>query len=93
MSLTVSSYLFYPETARRSLEEIDLIFAKGYVENISYVKAGKELPYLNVEEWEQLAAQYGLTDPAKGKVNGQHSSEKSSHEHLESAGQRGLSPV
>ncbi|KAF1965321.1 monosaccharide transporter 1 [Bimuria novae-zelandiae CBS 107.79] len=39
-------YFFYPETAGRSLEEIDLIFAKGYVEKMSYVKASHELPRL-----------------------------------------------
>lgn len=55
-------YFFYPETARRSLEEIDLIFAKGHVENISYVKAAKELPQLQPEEIEQYARQYGLVD-------------------------------
>ncbi|KAK2754743.1 hypothetical protein FQN54_006876 [Arachnomyces sp. PD_36] len=54
-------YLFYPETARRSLEEIDIIFAKGYTENISYVTAAKQLPYLNDEEVEQMAIQYGFT--------------------------------
>ncbi|KAJ5639501.1 uncharacterized protein N7484_007363 [Penicillium longicatenatum] len=32
-------YFFYPETAGRSLEEADIIFAKGYRDNISYVKA------------------------------------------------------
>lgn len=53
-------YFFYPETARRSLEEIDIIFAKGYVENISYVKAAKELPYLTPEEVEQEALRLGL---------------------------------
>ena len=45
-----SSTTFYPETAGRSLEEIDLIFAKGYVEKISYVRAAKELPKMNEEE-------------------------------------------
>jgi sugar porter (SP) family MFS transporter len=55
-------YFFYPETARRSLEEIDLIFAKGYVEKMSYVKAAKELPQLQPEEIEQYARQYGLVD-------------------------------
>jgi sugar porter (SP) family MFS transporter len=47
-------YLFYPETRRRSLEEIDLIFAKGYLENISYVKASLEMPYLNDREVEAM---------------------------------------
>ncbi|KAK4034963.1 sugar transporter STL1 [Parachaetomium inaequale] len=53
-------YFFYPETARRSLEEIDIIFAKGHVENISYVKAAKELPQLQPTEIQQYAKQYGL---------------------------------
>ncbi|CAG8174199.1 hypothetical protein PENNAL_c0002G06046 [Penicillium nalgiovense] len=52
--------LFYPETAGRSLEEIDLIFAKGYCENMSYVKAAKELPKLTDEEIEAKAAEYGF---------------------------------
>jgi hypothetical protein len=51
-------WFFYPETANRSLEEIDLIFAKGYVENISYVKAAKELPKLTDDEIEAKAAEY-----------------------------------
>ncbi|THC99814.1 hypothetical protein EYZ11_000744 [Aspergillus tanneri] len=53
-------WLFYPETAGRSLEEIDLIFAKGYVENISYVRAARELPKLSDEEIESKAAEYGI---------------------------------
>ncbi|OQD75780.1 hypothetical protein PENDEC_c006G06917 [Penicillium decumbens] len=53
-------YFFYPETAGRSLEEIDLIFAKGYVENMSYVKASHELPRLSDEEIEQYAIHYGF---------------------------------
>ncbi|KAK3897240.1 sugar transporter STL1 [Staphylotrichum tortipilum] len=55
-------YLYYPETARRSLEEIDIIFAKGFVENMSYVKAAKELPQLQPTEIEQYARQYGLLE-------------------------------
>ncbi|TVY65741.1 Sugar transporter STL1 [Lachnellula suecica] len=55
-------YLFYPETRRRSLEEIDLIFAKGYLENISYVKASFEMPYLNDREVEAMAREYGFAD-------------------------------
>ncbi|KAI0405758.1 general substrate transporter [Xylaria palmicola] len=57
-------YFFYPETARRSLEEIDIIFAKGNVEKMSYVKAAKELPLLTDEEVEQEALRYGLIDTA-----------------------------
>lgn len=57
-------YFFYPETARRSLEEIDIIFAKGHVEKMSYIKAAKELPLLSDEEVEQEALRYGLIDTA-----------------------------
>lgn len=57
-------YFFYPETARRSLEEIDIIFAKGHAEGISYVKAAKELPTLDPTEIEQYAVRYGLVDAA-----------------------------
>ncbi|KAJ5771121.1 uncharacterized protein N7511_003172 [Penicillium nucicola] len=52
--------LFYPETAGRSLEEIDIIFAKGFCENMSYVKAAKELPKLTDEEIEAKAIEYGF---------------------------------
>jgi hypothetical protein len=38
-----------------------LIFAKGYIENMSYVRASKELPYLNDREIEQKAREYGFT--------------------------------
>ncbi|TVY32028.1 Sugar transporter [Lachnellula occidentalis] len=55
-------YLFYPETRRRSLEEIDLIFAKGYLENISYVKASFDMPFLNDREVEAMAREYGFAD-------------------------------
>lgn len=61
-------YFFYPETAGRSLEEIDLIFAKGYVDNISYVKASHELPRLTDEEIEQYAIQYGFQAGGAGDV-------------------------
>lgn len=58
--IPVISFL-YPETARRSLEEIDIIFAKGYTENISYVTAAKQLPYLSNEEIKQMTIQYGFS--------------------------------
>ncbi|KAF3917547.1 hypothetical protein AA313_de0201666 [Arthrobotrys entomopaga] len=52
-------YFWYPETRKRSLEEIDIIFAKGYCENISYVKAAADLPLLTSEEVEEMALRYG----------------------------------
>jgi hypothetical protein len=55
-------YIFYPETKQRSLEEIDLIFAKGHLENMSYVKAAKELPFLDPRGIEQMQREYGFID-------------------------------
>lgn len=40
-------WFFYPETAGRTLEEIDLIFAKGFAEQRSYVAVSLELPKLS----------------------------------------------
>ncbi|KAI3317845.1 general substrate transporter [Xylariaceae sp. AK1471] len=53
-------YFTYPETAGRSLEEIDVIFAKGYAEKISYVKAAKELPLLAESEVIEKSREYGI---------------------------------
>ncbi|KKY21640.1 putative sugar transporter stl1 [Diplodia seriata] len=53
-------YFFYPETKQRTLEEIDIIFAKGFVENMSYVRAAKELPYLTEAEIDAKAKAYGM---------------------------------
>ncbi|KAK2774539.1 hypothetical protein FQN52_002495 [Onygenales sp. PD_12] len=53
-------YFFYPETAKRSLEEIDIIFAKGFTENISYVTAAKQLPYLSEDEIKEMNIRYGF---------------------------------
>ncbi|KAF2114272.1 general substrate transporter [Lophiotrema nucula] len=79
-------YFFYPETSHRSLEEIDLIFAKGYIEKMSYVKAGKELPRLSVEDMEQLAVQYGLAEHdirKRGPSSSASDLEKHISEHIE----------
>ncbi|KAL3428364.1 hypothetical protein PVAG01_01873 [Phlyctema vagabunda] len=62
-------YFFYPETKRRSLEEIDLIFAKGFLEKENYVKVSKTMPYLTEEEIETMARQFGFVDQdSEGKV-------------------------
>ncbi|GJN93904.1 hypothetical protein Rhopal_006963-T1 [Rhodotorula paludigena] len=54
--------LFYLETAGRSLEEIDLIFAKGYVEGVSYVKMAKIMPKYSTAEIEAEWQRLGLSD-------------------------------
>jgi sugar porter (SP) family MFS transporter len=66
-------WIFYPETARRSLEEIDIIFAKGSVENMSYVRAAKELPFLTDEEVEREAMRYGLIETVERVHQAHHS--------------------
>lgn len=63
-------YFLYPETKKRSLEEIDLIFAKGYVENMSYVRASKELPYLTDVEVENVARSYGFVGDEEAGATG-----------------------
>jgi len=55
-------YFFYPETAGRSLEEIDLIFTKGYMEKIGYVRAAKELPAIEEADLASYARQLGVED-------------------------------
>lgn len=60
-------YFTYPETARRSLEEIDIIFAKGYCENIGYVKAARELEFLTDEGIDRKARDYGLVEEVRAE--------------------------
>lgn len=53
-------YIFYPETKDRSLEEIDIIFAKGFIEKMTYVNAAKQLPFLSNAEIDAKAREYGF---------------------------------
>ena len=69
-------YFTYPETARRSLEEIDIIFAKGYCENLGYVRAARELPFLSDEEIDRKAGEYGLVDEVVGERGVEEKGEK-----------------
>lgn len=71
-------WLYYPETSQRTLEEIDLIFAKGYVEKMSYVKAAKELPRLTAAEIDEKAREYGFqsSDDEAGQVKDARMGEK-----------------
>ena len=60
-------YFFYPETKMRSLEEIDFIFAKGFTEQKSYVRAAMELPMMAGDgaAIEQMMIQYGFAEPTR----------------------------
>ena len=53
-------YFFYPETAGRSLEEIDVVFARAYVQAISPVSVAYSMPKLDVREIEAAAAAVGV---------------------------------
>jgi len=55
-------YFLYPETKKHSLEEIDLIFAKGFVENISYIRAAEELPLLDERGIKEMSRRYEPVD-------------------------------
>ena len=54
-------YFFYPETAGRQLEEIDLIFAKAHVEGKWPFQIAQTMPKLSYEEILSTAAELGLT--------------------------------
>ncbi|SCZ94792.1 BZ3500_MvSof-1268-A1-R1_Chr12-1g03661 [Microbotryum saponariae] len=59
-------WVFYPETAGRTLEEIDCIFARAYVEKQSYVKVAAEMPKLTDAEIENEWRRLGLTGEVEG---------------------------
>lgn len=73
-------YFFYPETKQRSLEEIDLIFAKGYVENISYVHAAQRLPSLQDHEIDAVAREYGFAGRDDEFKAGEKSDDEKAHD-------------
>ncbi|VUG17678.1 STL1 [Brettanomyces bruxellensis] len=55
-------YFFYPETAGRSLEEIDIIYAKAYTEHKSVVGVAKTMPRLTFAEVEEAGKSLGIHD-------------------------------
>ena len=55
-------HTFYPETKGRSLEEIDVIFAKAYCTGEWYVKVAEEMPNLTAVEIEAEAKRWGLAE-------------------------------
>ncbi|KAL5353318.1 hypothetical protein ACLOAV_001354 [Pseudogymnoascus australis] len=82
-------YFLYPETKKRSLEEIDLIFAKGFVEKISYVRASKEMPYYTDAEVDGVARSYGFVGDDEAAVG--EKNERGNELRHRQAGSRGQS--
>jgi hypothetical protein len=68
MSFIPIIYLFYPETAGRSLEEIDIVFARAFCDGTSPVRVAKEMPKLDVKEVEQATGELELRDRGNGDV-------------------------
>jgi sugar porter (SP) family MFS transporter len=62
-------YWYYPETAGRSLEEIDIIFAKAHVEKIQPWRAAVALPKLSYKEVEDQIHTLGIYDDDFEKEN------------------------
>lgn len=61
-------WFFYVETKGRSLEEIDIIFAKAYGSKEWYVKVGNEMPKLSQDEVEREAVKWGLSGDLEHRV-------------------------
>lgn len=55
-------FFFYPETAGRTLEEIDIIFAKAHVDGRQPWRVAATLPKLNYKQIEEHGNQLGLYD-------------------------------
>ncbi|ODV77260.1 general substrate transporter [Suhomyces tanzawaensis NRRL Y-17324] len=55
-------FFFYPETAGRSLEEIDIIFAKAHVDGRQPWRVAATLPKLSLKEIESQGNQLGIYD-------------------------------
>lgn len=55
-------FFFYPETAGRSLEEIDIIFAKAHVEGRQPWRVAATMPKLSLKDIETEGNQLGIYD-------------------------------
>ncbi|CRK23746.1 Sugar transporter STL1 like protein [Verticillium longisporum] len=51
-------YLYFPETSKRSLEEIDLYFARAWSEGVSPVKMAKTMPRYTATKLDSELAKY-----------------------------------
>lgn len=55
-------FFFYPETAGRTLEEIDILFAKAHVDGRQPWRVAATMPKLSFKEIEEQGTQLGLYD-------------------------------
>mmetsp|Transcript_5388 Transcript_5388/g.5356 ORF Transcript_5388/g.5356 Transcript_5388/m.5356 type:complete len:554 (+) Transcript_5388:1424-3085(+) len=55
-------FFFYPETAGRTLEEIDIIFAKAHVDKRQPWRVAATMPHLSLREQEEEGNKLGLFD-------------------------------
>ncbi|KAM9935261.1 hypothetical protein OXX80_005164 [Metschnikowia pulcherrima] len=55
-------FFYYPETAGRTLEEIDIIFAKAHVDGRQPWRVAATLPKLSLKEVQEHGTQLGLYD-------------------------------
>jgi len=58
-------FFFYPETAGRSLEEVDILFATAYEENKPVWRVAQTMPKMTHREVEAAAIRLGLFDEIK----------------------------
>lgn len=57
-ALIPAVYFFFPEPKGRSLEELDVIFAKAHAEGVSPVKMAKKMPKLEGRDLDVEIARY-----------------------------------
>lgn len=63
-------FFFYPETAGRSLEEMDIMFAKAHVEKKPVWRVAQTMPKMNHREVERAAVELGLFDEIEFQNDG-----------------------
>lgn len=79
-------FFFYPETAGRSLEEIDIIFARAHVDGSQPWRVAATMPPLSAREIEEQGTQLGIYDDDfekekfENRETNDHSSESSGKE-------------
>ena len=68
-------WFYYPETAGRQLEEVDIIFAKAHIEKKWPYRVAAEMPKLSAEEITRMAAELGLEVSDLGTDSGPEKTE------------------